>query len=387
MPILFLIVLIDLIGFGIIIPLLPFFAEVHGAEPDTVGLLMASYSLFQLLAAPLWGRLSDRIGRRPVLILGMAGAAASYALLAAADSLWMLFAARALGGAMAGNISAAFAYAADITTPENRAKGMGVVGAAFGLGFVVGPAMGGLLAGPDAATANYAAPALAAAALSVIAMVLTAWRLPESLPPEKRGKLRASTLASALSLMARQPALLLLFVISFLTTFVFAGMEATFALWSERSFGWGPAQNGFAFAYLGVLVALVQGGATGMLVARFGEARLMIAGILLLAIGICGIPFAPGIVGLIGMLAVVAAGFSIANPALNAMISRQAGESEQGTVMGLARSATILARVAGPAWAGMLFAVMGKDWPFIAGAAAMLLTVPLGYVAARRAAG
>lgn len=387
MPILFLIVLIDLIGFGIIIPLLPFYAEAHGAEPHTVGLLMASYSLFQLFAAPLWGRLSDRVGRRPVLILGMAGAAVSYVMLASADTLWALFAARALGGAMAGNISAAFAYAADITTTENRAKGMGVVGAAFGLGFVLGPALGGLLAGPDAATANYAAPAWAAAGMSAVALVLTVVRLPESLPPEKRGALRDGTIAAALAMIVRRPPLLMLFAVSFLTTFVFAGMEATFALWSERSFGWGPAQNGFAFAYLGVLVALLQGGATGFLVARFGEVRLMTAGILTLSLGIFGIPFAPGIVGLIVVLAAVAAGFSIVNPALNALISRQAGESEQGTVMGLARSATILARVAGPAWAGLLFSVLGKDWPFIAGAVVMLLAVPLGFYAARRAAG
>ncbi len=387
MAILFLIVLIDLIGFGIIIPLLPFYAEVHGAEPRTVGLLMASYSLFQLFAAPLWGRFSDRVGRRPVLILGMAGAAVSYVMLASADSLWSLFAARALGGAMAGNISAAFAYAADVTTPANRAKGMGVVGAAFGLGFVLGPAMGGLLAGADAATANYAAPAWAAAGMSIIALILTAWRLPESLPPEKRGILRGNAIGAALGLIVRRPPLMLLFALSFLTTFVFAGMEATFALWSERSFGWGPQQNGFAFAYLGVLVAAVQGGATGFLVARLGETRLMIAGILILAAGIFAIPFAPGVAGLVIALAVVAAGFSLVNPAMSALISHQAGESEQGTVMGLARSATILARVAGPAWAGVLFSVLGKDWPFIAGAVTMLLAVPLGFYAARRATG
>lgn len=387
MPILFLIVLIDLIGFGIIIPLLPFYAEAHGADPYTVGLLVASYSLFQLFAAPAWGRLSDRIGRRPVLILGMAGAAVSYLLLAYADTLWALFLARALGGAMAGNISAAFAYAADVTTPENRAKGMGTVGAAFGLGFILGPAMGGLLAGPDAATANYAAPALAAAALSAIALVLTAVRLPESLPPERRGPQQRGDALAAMGLVLRRPALRRLFAISFLTTFVFAGMEAIFALWSERSFGWGPQQNGYAFAYIGVLAAVLQGGATGLLVARFGEGRLVLVGILTLALGILGIPFAPGVPGLIVVLAVVAVGFSIVNPALNALVSRQAGDTEQGTVMGVARSVTILARVVGPAGAGILFSAFGKDWPFIAGAAVMLLAVPLGYYVARRAAG
>ena len=154
MPALFLIVVIDLIGFGIVIPLLPFYAEHFQARPDVIALLMATYACTQFLSAPIWGRASDRWGRRPILLLSLAGAVLSYTGLAFSDSLWMLFASRALGGVMAGNISAAFAYVADITTPKNRAKGMGLVGAAFGLGFVIGPAIGGILAGPAPATAD-----------------------------------------------------------------------------------------------------------------------------------------------------------------------------------------------------------------------------------------
>ena len=172
MPILFLIVVVDLIGFGIIIPLLPFYAEFFYADPATVGLIMATYSLTQFLAAPYWGQLSDRIGRRPVLLVSLAGSAVAYFWLGFADELWVLFAARALGGLMAGNISAAFAYVADVTTPKNRAKGMGMIGAAFGLGFIIGPAVGGILAGPDPINADYKSPAFAAAGLSMMALAL-----------------------------------------------------------------------------------------------------------------------------------------------------------------------------------------------------------------------
>ncbi|MEP1029729.1 MAG: MFS transporter, partial [Alphaproteobacteria bacterium] len=187
----FLIVVVDLIGFGIIIPLLPFYGEHFQADPQTVGLLMATYSLAQFISAPLWGRLSDHAGRRPVLLLSLAGAAAAYVWLAFADALWMLFMARALGGLMAGNISAAFAYMADITTKENRAKGMGLIGAAFGIGFILGPAIGGILAGPDPLTADYRSPALAAAGLSLFALLLGIVRLPESLSVEVRARAAA----------------------------------------------------------------------------------------------------------------------------------------------------------------------------------------------------
>ncbi len=188
MPVLFLIVLIDLIGFGLVIPLLPFYAVRFSASPQQVTMLLAVYSLMQLFTAPLWGRLSDRVGRRPVLMASMAASALAYLWLGVADALWMLFAARALAGACAGNIAAAQAYIADTTTPENRAKGMGLIGAAFGLGFIFGPALGGFLAGNNPATANLAAPAWLAAGLSLVALGGVFFVLRESLPPELRGQ-------------------------------------------------------------------------------------------------------------------------------------------------------------------------------------------------------
>ncbi len=190
MPTLFLIVFVDLVGFGLVIPLLPFYAVRFAASPQQVTLLVATYSLLQLVTAPFLGRLSDRIGRRPVLGFSMAVSAVAYLWLGHADALWMLFAARALAGACAGNIAAAQAYIADVTTPENRAKGMGLIGAAFGLGFIIGPALGGFLAGDDPATANLAAPAWVAAALSLIALCGVFFVLPESLPAGRRGRVR-----------------------------------------------------------------------------------------------------------------------------------------------------------------------------------------------------
>ena len=379
MATLFLIVLVDLIGFGIIIPLLPFYAERYDASPDQVGLLMATYSLAQFLTAPFWGRLSDRVGRRPVLLFTIAGGTAAYVWMGFAESLTALFLARAVGGAMAGNIATAFAYVADVTTPDERAKGMGKIGAAFSLGFILGPAIGGLLAGADPATADFRSPVLAAAALSGTAMVLALLFLKESHPPGARrpgddGTAPQTTLLGVL----RTPAMALLIGTSFLATFVFGGLEATFALWSERRFDWGPEQNGYLFAAIGVLGALIQGGAIGRLTRRFGEARLIVQGAAALAVGIAFIPLAPSPPWLVVAMLMVMYGFSIINPSLNSLISRRVVVGNHGQAMGIGRSATTLARVFGPAWAGFLFAALGKDWPFYAGAVVMVVVIALG---------
>ena len=378
MLILFLIVFIDLVGFGIIIPLLPFFAEHYAASPAMVGFLMASYSLTQFIAAPFWGRISDRFGRRPVLLITLFGAAVSYVLLGVSNSLFMLFIARGLGGFMAGNISAAFAYVADVTTPENRSRGMGAIGAAFGLGFIAGPAIGGILAGPDPINADFRTPALAAAGLSAIALVMAFFILKESLSAEIRKQLaempaknRAQQFRDALN----KPGVGLLIGLSFLATFVFAGMETTFAMWSERRMDWGPQQNGYLFAFVGIIAALIQGGLVGKLVKKFGETNLVIQGAAALALGMLSIPFANSLLTLLGAMVVVAYGFSIITPSLNSLVSLQVGPDEQGGVMGVGRSATTLARVIGPAWAGLLFSFMGMDWPYFGGAAVMVLVV------------
>jgi len=382
MLILFLVVFIDLVGFGIVIPLLPFYAEHHNASPDVVVLVLATYSLFQFFSGPLWGRLSDGIGRRPVLIVTLGGAALSYLGLACVDSLAMLFLVRAFGGIMAGNIGTAFAYIADVTTEENRAGGMGVIGAAFGLGFILGPAIGGILAGSDPTTADFRTPALAAAGLSVFALLLAIVGLQESLSDEIRAKTAATPPANrwrTLLNSLQRPRLGLLILISFLSVFVFAGMETTFAMWSRRTFGWGPEQNGYLFAFVGVVSAAIQGGLAGRLSKKFGERPMVVGGGLFLAIGLGMVPFSAEAPILVMVMGVLALGFAIMNPALNSLISKAAKDTEQGGIFGAARSATTMARVVGPAWAGLLFARMGLNWPYYAGAVVMLGVVALSF--------
>ena len=378
MVVLFLVVVIDLIGFGIIIPLLPFFAEHYQASPFQVGLLMAVYSLTQFVAAPFWGRLSDRIGRRPVLLFSLAGAILAYLWLGVAEELWALFAARAVGGFMAGNISAAFAYVADITTRETRAKGMGMIGAAFALGFTIGPAIGGILAGSDPHNADFQSPAFAAAGLSAFALILGIFTLKESLSDEIKKRLAEKPKeiqSKQFQIALKKPNIRLLLLLSFLAVFAFAGIEATFALWSRRQYGWGPEQNGYLFALIGFSGALLQGGLIGRMSKRFGEANLIVQGSIALTLGIGLIPFATELWMLIIVMLIAVYGFSVISPSLNSLISLETNEEDQGGMMGVARSATTLARVGGPAWAGTLFSVLGMNWPYFGGACIMAVVI------------
>lgn len=387
LAILFLIVFVDLVGFGLIIPLLPFYGEHFAATPSQVGLLMATYSFTQLLAAPFWGRLSDRVGRRPVLAISLCGATAAYLWLALANNLFELFAARAIAGAMAGNIATAFAYVADITTPANRARGMGMVGAAFGLGFIFGPAIGGLLAGSDPAHADFATPALLSAGLSGLASVLTLLFLKESLSADIRREHAQLPRPSRWKLLARalrSRGVALLLGMAFLSTFVFAGMETTFAMWSRRQFGWGPEQNGYLFAFIGFVSALVQGGAVGRLAGVMGEPLLVTTGAAALAIGMAIVPFANSLTVLALAMFAVALGFGLMTPSLNSLLSLQVPAGMQGGAMGVNRSVVTLARVVGPGWAGLLFEHASRHAPFFAGAAVMGIVVVMATLSRTR---
>jgi MFS transporter, DHA1 family, tetracycline resistance protein len=366
MPVLFLIVLIDLIGFGLVIPLLPFYAERFTATPQQVTVLLATYSAMQMLTAPIWGRLSDRVGRRPVLVASMSAASLAYLWLAFADSLWMLFAARALAGACAGNIAAAQAYIADVTPPEKRARGMGMIGAAFGVGFIIGPAVGGAVAGHNLASADLHTPGLIACGLSLVALLGVIVVLKESLPAGLAPRPRKSRIAALRDALAR-PALARLLVVFFLAILAFGGMEATFALWAMAQFGWGPAQIGYLFTYIGVLSAVTQGGLIGRLTARFGEEKLLIAGLMLIALGLLAIPAAHDLPVLVVAVSCLALGMGAMQPSLNSLISRRAGAEEQGEIMGVAQSVASLSRVLGPLFAGALFAGLGRNSPFLAG--------------------
>jgi MFS family permease len=378
MSILFLIVFIDLVGFGLVIPLLPFYAERFSASPQQVTVLLAVYSLMQMLTAPVWGRLSDRIGRRPVLMTSLSAAALAYLWLGFADALWMLFAARALAGAGAGNIAAAQAYIADVTPPEKRARGMGMIGAAFGLGFIIGPALGGVVAGNDLATADLRTPGLIACFLSLTALLGVVLVLKESRPAGLAPRPRKSRAAALRDALGRRT-LARLLAVFFLATVAFGGMESTFALWAMAQFGWGPAQVGYLFTYIGLLSAVMQGGLTGRLTARFGEEKLLVAGLALIALGLLAIPLAHDLPVLMVAVSCLALGMGAMQPSLNSLISRRAGAEQQGEVMGVAQSVASLSRVLGPICAGALFAGLGRDSPFLAGMALVIAAVAIGW--------
>ncbi|MFI4987612.1 MAG: MFS transporter [Alphaproteobacteria bacterium] len=383
----FLTVFVDLVGFGIVIPLLPFYAEHFQAGPELVTLVMAIYSLMQFFFSPIWGRLSDRYGRKPILLVSLAGISLSYLWTGFADSLTALLAARALAGVMAGNLAAAQAYIADVTTPERRAQGMGLIGAAFGLGFIVGPALGGVLAGADPHNPNVLAPALSSAALSLAALLFAVVFLKESLAPETRRAAAESPRLGRFSLLAsawHNADLRRLVVLFFLVTFAFAGLESTFAMWSERAFGWGASQNGYLFAYAGVLSALVQGGLMRWLARRFGEKHLLIQGALALTLGLGLIPLASSLPLLLIAMALVAYGGGVSNPSLSSLISLAAGKTMRGSVLGISQSAASLARILGPAFAGAVFTLAGRNAPYVAGAAIMLLVLVLAIRLAQR---
>ncbi|MGO8918082.1 MAG: MFS transporter [Stellaceae bacterium] len=385
MPVLFLIVFIDLVGFGVVIPLLPFYGVHFGAGPAEVTWMMACYSLAQLFSSPLLGRLSDRVGRRPVLLVSLVASVASYLWLGFADALWMLFAARLLAGAGAGNIAAAQAYISDITTPETRAKGMGMIGAAFGLGFTVGPALGGLIAGSEPTAAALARPAFLAAGLSALAFVIALARLKESLPPEARAAAtRPSRWQVAKDVMTR-PMLRRLIVLLFVTVTAFAGMETTFALWARSAYGWGPREVGYNFLFVGLVLVAVQGGLIGKLSRRFGEARLVLAGAGMIALGLALLPAALAVWRLLLVDTLLALGMGLLNPAITSLISQQADIDERGGVLGVSQSASSLSRILGPAAAGPLFELCGRDAPYYAGAVVMVLVVALAARLPRRA--
>jgi DHA1 family tetracycline resistance protein-like MFS transporter len=383
--ILFGIVFIDLIGFGLVIPLLPFYAELHGASPKLVTLAMASYSAAQLIAAPLLGRLSDRWGRRPILIISLIGSTLSYVWLGLAYGLWVIFASRLLAGACAGNIAAAQAYIADVTRPEERARGMGMIGAAFGLGFILGPALGGLLAGSNPTPQALALPAFVAAGLSFTALVGVLFVLPESLPRERRGGARRGRVDIVLDAL-RRPEMRRLVVLYFMVIVAFAGMETTFAMWAERQFAWGPAQVGSVLAFVGVLSAAVQGGLIGRLARRFGEERLLLVGLASICIGLLVTPVTRTVPELLAGTAFMALGMGLTQPSISSLLSRAAGPERQGESLGVAQSAGSFARIVGPALAGMLFEAFGRQAPFWSGALVLAFAVLLAWRLERREA-
>ena len=369
--IIFLIVFVNLLGFGIIIPLLPFYAEHAGATPLAVGLLFAAYSVSQILATPVLGNLSDRYGRRPVLLLSLLGTVISFVLLALANVLWLLFVARIVDGLSGGNISTARAYISDVTEEKDRARAYGLIGAAFGLGFIFGPALGGLLA-----NFSFSAPATAAAALAALALALTWVALPESHHPaplaEGRVERRPSPWRELPRLLTR-PVLGRLLLVNLLYWSAFAVYETTFALFAKARFGWGMSQVGYLLAALGVVGALVQGGLIGMVVRHLGEKTTLAGGLFLAAAGLGAAAFLRSVPLFILMLLPAAVGAALSSPALIALISHTAGSAEQGRVQGVSGALESVGRVIGPVWGYGLLGAAGEGAAYFSAALVMLL--------------
>lgn len=363
---LFIVCVIDVLGFGILIPLIPYMATQFGASPAIITPILGTYSLCQLIAAPIWGRLSDRYGRRPILIASMAGAGASYLMLAGAHSLTALLVARALAGFMAGNLSAALAYASDISSPRDRAKTMGTVGAAIGIGFMLGPAIGGALAGEQLAAANFLRPALVAAGLSLLALLLVVFVLRESHTAAARQAQRAGTRRlTGLALLRTLPALRALALGNLLVIFSQSTLDSSFAIWAMNRYGLGPRSVGLAIFALAIVAVLVQGGLMRVLAPRFGEHRLALAGVLGYFLGLTGVALAHDLPWVIAALVVCGFGAGLYNPTASALASREANEQNRGAVMGTFQSSTSLARVLAPFLAGTIYERFGPNAPFL----------------------
>ena len=357
-------VFIDLIGFGIVLPLLPSYAAQFHASDTAIGIVVASFSLMQFIFAPLWGRLSDRIGRRPVLLVGLAGSSLSYLLFAFASGFYTLLLSRLVAGTMGATVSVAQAYLADVTPVEKRSRAMGLIGAAFGLGFVVGPAIGGL-----SSRWGEAAPGLVAWGLTAANFLLALWKMPE--PAVHRAVARDTAVAHWTRFA--QP-----FVAVALSTVAFTVMYVVFPLQVERALGYDRHHTAYFFVLIGIVSAVVQGSLVGRLAPRFGERALMICGGWLLLLGLSGLALSLGASNLdrralpvvLGSLVLVGLGSGLIAPSATSYVSRAAPAAEQGRALGLLQSVGSVARVVGPALAGGLTHYFGARVAFLVAAGA-----------------
>jgi MFS transporter, DHA1 family, tetracycline resistance protein len=360
------VIFLNMAGFGLVIPLLPFFGQAFDAPAWQITLMFSAFSVGQFLGEPFWGKLSDRIGRRPVLILTTAGGALAYVALALAPGIWAALAVRLVSGFLSGNISTLQGYLADITPPQQRAGRMGIMGSAFSLGFMVGPALGGLLARPELGPTGFQIPLYVAAAFGLASALGVFLFMRETIIPQARGvdRPQAPPRGAVLRQALADPVILRVFLISFVTISGFAGIEATYGLWTEARFGWGPRQIGLAFMLAGVIGVVAQGSLTGLLVRRYGEGRVLLAGLCLMFVGMmtqfAAIGWPMAVVG----LAIVVFGQSITFPNLVALISMATPSERQGEVLGLNMSNSALARIGGPVLAGQLFSLVAPGAPF-----------------------
>ena len=384
LAILFMVVFIDLLGFGIVLPLLPFYASEYGASGTTVGVIVGIYSLMQFFFAPIWGRLSDRYGRRPIIMLSLSGSVLGYAIFAVAESVLVLLVARVVAGIAAANISTAQAYVSDVTDARDRAKGMGIIGAAFGIGFIFGPIIGGLLSsfGSRMGIPGNMFPGIAASLFSLLALVTAIFFLGESRPEGLRPRTgRPPQFDPATwSRMIGDRSLSRVFVALFLVILAFASMETSVVLHGEAAYDLRPKDLGFFFGLMGMIVAVIQGGLIGRLSNRFGERALVRGGTILLSIGFVIVPFIQQEGWLFVAAILIATGQGVSYPSLTSLVSQLADPKERGSTLGVSSSLSSLARVAGPVLAGFLYDLLSAWGPFIS--AAMMTLIASGLMIA-----
>jgi len=357
LPILFVVMFLVMVGFGIIIPVLPFYAEEIGANPTELGLLMAVYSLMQLIFAPIWGQVSDRIGRKPVMMIGIAGLGLSFLIQALSTELWMLFAARIIGGTLSSaNMPTAMAYVADITTEENRGKGMGIVGAATGLGFVFGPAIGGIFS-----RFSLNMPFYLACGSSFITLILVFLLLKESKQKKEAGSKEKRSFGKAFS-----GAVTVLYLVQLLISLSLSGLEATFAYFAAKKADLGATQLGYIFMIMGFGSAIVQGGLVGRLTKKYGERMVIQAGIIVSALGFGLILFVNSFATAALYLTIFGLGNGVIRPSVSSLITKTSSAG-YGSSTGLLSSFDSLGRIIGPPLGGWLFS-MALGLPYISGA-------------------
>ena len=369
---LFITVFVDMIGYGIVVPLLPFYAGVYASGAVLVGLLGSVYAAMQFAGGPFLGGLSDRHGRRPVLLICLLGASLAYLLLGLASTLAVLVLAVVLAGVTSGTVATAQAYIADSTTKEERARGLGMIGAAFGLGLMAGPALGGLLS-----LHSLSAPALFASTLALANFAFGYLTLPESHPPHLRRALPLLRLnpVSQLGRILKMRNVRALLVAVLLLNLAFAGLVSNFPLFSHVRFGWGTTSNAFFFAFVGVCAVVTQGLLIGRLQPRFGESRLLLGGLALVALNLALVALVPSGVLLYPVVGLLALGTGLAIPSLTAIISNRTPAGTQGRLMGGLQAILSLAMILGPTLAGLAFDYLGVPAPYLIGGVLTVLAL------------